>query len=250
MGIKVLGYSERGLINSLFYELSYKADGASLLGQLLDKAYYSDSKASFGVSNPIILIEQSFSDFGDADAVLSFENDGRRQTVFVEAKVKTCEKDEWKIGREFEEFRTGIGAKRLSSSNLFTQLYHKYRLADGITKGSIAAVASEGLLFPDCSTRSPRKLGKNKIVLQAAEMISKSLDDVTFLGIVPDKMENIEEFVDSTLRLFNPGSDPNWRWSVRNWGWLNWQTIKEYCEVNGFENTLGNFKHNEEQIFE
>jgi len=249
MGTEILGYSERGLINSLFYELSYKDRDGKLLGQLLNKAYFPDRKGSFEVSKATILIEQSFSDFGDADVVLLIENGDHKQSIFLEAKVKTYEKGEWKVDDEFEEFKAGIKKRKLSSSNLFTQLYHKHRLADGLANMPIADVASKGLLFPDCSTKSPRKLGKNEIVLKAAKMIKKYLDDVFFVGIVPDKIKNIEEFVDSKLRLYIPGKDPNWHWSVRNWGWLSWQTIMKYCEANHLENTLGNFKHNEEQIF-
>ena len=58
MGIEILGYSERGLINSLFYELSYKDRDGKLLSQLINKTYFPDSKGSFEVSKATILIEQ------------------------------------------------------------------------------------------------------------------------------------------------------------------------------------------------
>jgi len=249
MGTELLGYSERGLINSLFYELSYKDPDGKLLGQLLDKVYFPDWKGSFKVTDVTILIEQSFSDFGDADVVLLIKNGVRNQTVFIEAKVKTSGKGGWKIADEFVEFKAGSEPKKLSSSNLFTQLYHKHRLVDGIAEMGVDYVASKGVLFPACSTKSPRKLGKNKIVLRAAKMIEEYPDDFFFIGIVPDKIKNIEEFVDSELRLFDPGNDPNWHWNVRNWGWLSWQTVKNFCEANDLKITLGNFEHNEEQIF-
>jgi len=249
MGTEILGYSERGLINSLFYELSYKDREGKLLSQLINKTYFPDSKGSFEFSKATILIEQSFSDFGDADVVLLIENGDHKQTVFIEAKVKTSGKGTWKIADEFEEFKAGTETDKLSSFNLFTQLYHKHRLADGIVEMGVKDVASKGLLFPACSTKSPRKLGKNEIVLKAANMIKPFLKDVFFIGIVPDKTKNIEEFVDKELRAFVPIKDPNWHWSVRNWGWLSWHTIKDFCDENDFNNTLCNFRHNEKQIF-
>jgi hypothetical protein len=249
MGTELLGYSERGLVNSLFYELSYKDPDGKLLGQLLDKVYFPDRKGSFKVSDVTILIEQSFSDFGDADVVLLIKNGGHNQTVFIEAKIKTNEKREWIIEDEFEKFRAGSESKKLSSSNLFTQLYHKCRLANGIAEMGVDDVASKGVLFPACSTKSPRKLGNNKIVLRAAKRVEEYPDDVCFIGIVPDKKANIKEFVDKELRPFIPKKDPNWHWSLRNWGWLSWLTIKEFCQANDLKNTLANFKHNEEQIF-
>jgi hypothetical protein len=254
MRTELLGYSERGLINSLFYELNYKDPDGKLLSQLLDKVYFPDWKGSFKVSEVTILIEQSFSDFGDADVVLLIKNGVRNQTVFIEAKVKTSGKGGWKIADEFAEFRAGSEPKKLSSSNLFTQLYHKHRLVDGIAEMGVDYVASKGLPFPACSTKSPRKLGKNKIVRRAANMIAANIikeyhDDVFFIGILPDQKKNIEEFVDKELRPFIPKKDPNWHWSIKNWGWLSWQTVKNFCEANDLKITLGNFEHNEEQIF-
>jgi hypothetical protein len=246
---KILGYSERGMLNSLFYELSHRNAGRTLLGQLLDNNYFPDCVGSFKVSEATILMEQSFSDFGDADVVLLIDNGDHKQSLFIEAKIKTHGREIWKIADEFGKFRAGIESNKLSSSNLFTQLYHKHRLVDGIAEMGVDYVASKGLPFPGCSTKSPRKLGKNKIVLRAAKKIKEYLGDVFFVGIVPDNMENIKVFVDKELRTFVPKRDPNWHWSNKNWGWLTWQTVKDFCEANGLGSTLNNFEHNKGQIF-
>ncbi|OFV68089.1 MAG: hypothetical protein SCAL_000729 [Candidatus Syntrophoarchaeum caldarius] len=54
------------------------------------------------------MIEQSFSDFGDADAVILVNNQGDKEAVFIEAKVKTSQKPYWSILEEFEDFKIGI----------------------------------------------------------------------------------------------------------------------------------------------
>ena len=125
MGIKLLGYSERGLLNSLFYELSARDKSIELLGRLLNQAYFSGGGHAFKISEAQIFIEPSLSDFGDADTVLLIKNSGRKQTVFIEAKVKTFKKKEWLIKNEFEKFRAGVEDKKVSVSNLFAQLYQK-----------------------------------------------------------------------------------------------------------------------------
>jgi hypothetical protein len=182
--------------------------------------------------------------------MLLIENLGQRQSVFIEAKVKTRKKGEWSLKKEIIKFDTRIRMKRVSSSNLFTQLYYKHRLAEGIIQKDIDYLVTNGLPFPDWSTKKrTRKLGKNNVVLDATKLMKDYLNAAFFIGIVPDRTENIEEFVKNELAAFTRRSDPNWHWSIRNWGWLSWRAIKEFCETNDLENTLGNFKHNEGQIY-
>ncbi len=77
---------------------------------------------SFQISDVKIVIEPSFSDFGDADAVILVNNQGVKQVIFIEAKVKTYQKHYWSILDEFEEFKSGIKANKVNSSNLFVRL--------------------------------------------------------------------------------------------------------------------------------
>jgi len=118
--MEILGYSERGLINSLFYELKYSPNNLQLLNSLLSLVSFPYQKVNFQISEAKILIEQSFSDFGDADLVLLVSNFKSKQVIFIEAKVKTYQRDYWNI---LEEFKRGVEKDKVSSSNLFVQLY-------------------------------------------------------------------------------------------------------------------------------
>ena len=250
MGIKLLGYSERGLVNSLFYELSSRDQDGPLLSLLLNPVYFPDGERKFQIDEAVILIEPSLSDFGDADAVLFIENSGRKQTVFIETKVKTSAKDKWKIHDEFEEFKKGIKNERVSSSNLFTQLYHKRRLIQGISEIGIQALAKEGLAFPRCSTKKdPRKIGSNPVVSRVVERMSYYLDQSFFIGLVPDDAINIRKIAPTDFKLAEFENDPNWHWSTANWGWLEWKAVEEFCKENGLSDTLFNFEHNKGQIY-
>lgn len=105
------------------------------------------------------MIEQSFSDFGDADAVVLVENKSWKQALFIEAKVRAFKK--WQILIEFEKFaetsekirekikrnEDAQEIKRKLTSNLFMQFYLKTRMVKTLQKSDVAQL-QEGIQFP------------------------------------------------------------------------------------------------------
>ncbi len=70
--MKIWGYSERGMINSLFYEIQTNNTPEILIQDILSITQDIDiTKKSIvlDIKTVDLLIEQSFSDFGDADAL-------------------------------------------------------------------------------------------------------------------------------------------------------------------------------------
>src|SRR2546422_7904209 len=132
--MKVTGYSERGAVNGLFYELAYSSAPLERLERLLAVAHFAGGKRiGESLTGAQVFIEQSLSDFGDADAILLLEFGEKKSVAFLEAKVKASAAEAWTLGQEFGQFVYGCRTERkLSSSNLFTQLYHKARLIDGL----------------------------------------------------------------------------------------------------------------------
>jgi len=247
---KILGYSERGIINSLFYEIGSKSSSNKLLGELLSLAYFHAISPSFDIEDAIILIEHSFSDFGDADAVILIENAGHKQAIFIEAKVKTWEKTGWRICDEFRKFKNGTRDINVYSSNLFTQLYHKYRLVEAIKEMGIDRVSNEGVVFPNWSSKKkPRKLGNNGVVIETTKKIKNYLNETFYIGIVPDQNNRIESFVTGKLTNFGNKDELDWHWSTKTWGWLSWEKIHKFCEKSNLELTCWNFNHNKGQIY-
>jgi hypothetical protein len=123
--MEIFGYSERGIINSLLYEMKFSQNNLQLLNDFLPLVSFPYQIVNFKISGAKILIEQSFSDFGDADAVLLLNNEGNNQVNFIEAKVKTSQ-GKWSIYDEFEKFKSGVPKSEPPkgfSSNLFVQLY-------------------------------------------------------------------------------------------------------------------------------
>lgn len=91
--------------------------------------------------------------------VFLLNNNGNKQTIFIEAKVKTFQGD-WNILKEFEKFSEGVAKSdppKGFSSNLFVQLYFKMRLIKALKSGGIEQL-KKGLQFPKSLLKRTGKL--------------------------------------------------------------------------------------------
>jgi hypothetical protein len=183
--MNIFGYSERGAINALMFEIAFSPHSTSLLQRLLERAMFLRRDPPAGEINAAtVLIEQSLSDFGDADAILLLDRPTSKSAVFVEGKVKSSQTKDWTLAAQFAAFQDGLTAK-VSSSNLFAQLYHKVRFAIA-TQGEGQQMLRNGVQFPACSSKSLRRIGTNPVVLRAVQRITPYAADPYYLAIVPD----------------------------------------------------------------
>jgi len=110
--MKIIGNSERGMINALFYEIDNVQNNTQILSDLLNTVCFPNknipNNIHFQIKDATILIEQSFSDFGDSDVVLLIDNNGVKQTVFIEAKVKTYHRKQYDNDKVFQKFTNSI----------------------------------------------------------------------------------------------------------------------------------------------
>jgi len=244
--MEILGYSERGLINSLCYELKYLPDNLRLLNNLLSLVSFPYRTVNFQISEAKILVEQSFSDFGDADLVLLVNNVKSKQVIFIEAKVKTYQRAYWNIFEEFEEFKKGIEKDKINSSNLFIQLYHKVRLVKALQIGGLKQLQN-GVQFPRCSSKSHRKVGDNKVVLKAVNKLMDYYNETLFIALLPENDSNLRNFYNDTLKDYSPEGFQEW--DIKDWGYVSWIRVEEFCKRNSLEGILKNFKWNEGQVY-
>jgi hypothetical protein len=246
--MEILGYSERGLINSLFYEVKCSKKKFDLINNMLALIAfpYQKEKISFNITKAKILIEQSFSDFGDADAVLLIENNNRKQIIFIEAKVKNCQRTCWNISKEFNKFEKGINENKVSSSNLFVQLYHKVRLIKALQNGSLNNLTN-GINFPKCSSKRIRKIGNNQVVIKSVNECLNYFEESFFIALIPENMSELKYFYNNTLRNYSPSGFHDW--DTKNWGYISWGQIEDFCRSNKFIGTLKNFEWNKGQIY-
>ena len=240
--MEILGYSERGAINALLYEIAFSSAPVDGVTSLLRQAAFANCALQLDdVSGVTCLVEQSLSDFGDADAILLLHRPSGGTAVFLEGKVKPAQTSVWTLQREFERFKDGLEST-VSSSNLFAQLYHKVRFVGAATCGDQRL--SRGVTFPHCSSKRLRKIGGNPVVLRAVEQVGPFLNDPYYVGLVPDSPQNVRTFVSE--RLNNSRFDVLDGWDVSRWGFLCWTDVAKFCADDGLPVTSGVLKFNRE----
>jgi hypothetical protein len=233
----IYGYSERGIINSMAYFLNenpkFINDFIKILGVPLEDSDYEYK----------ILIEQSFSDFGDSDLIIIIKDkvNEKKKVIFIECKIKTYQ-GAFQINSEFNKINNAIKSnKKISgiSSNLFVQLYYKYLLIN--TDGNSSNDHSVKDIFKK-SNGNPRILGSNKIVLRAFDEIRSS--DYYYVAIVstaPNEMgsKEFEKKIRTLgLMLLN-----------HNVFLCYWGNLEDYFKKINATKVLEVFKYNEGQIY-
>ena len=244
--MQITGYSERGAVSSLLYEIAYSRSPENVLTRLLARAVFPFAPACLlDVVSADVLVEQSLSDFGDSDAILLLSTKGGRCCVFLEAKVKPLQSVVWSLESEYQRFSEGLSDK-VSSSNLFTQLYHKVRLVNGLRRGGIEELQS-GLRFPPSSTRLVRKIGHNGVVLRAVDRLLPHLQKVLYLALTPDNPRSSRAFFDGTLATSRP---PGYsEWDTADYGFVCWCEVEEFCRQESLVNTARVLEFNRGQIY-
>lgn len=220
--ITLLGYSERGVMNALFYGIAYHGSENDLQ-KFLNLAVGEDAGS---YSDFEIIMEGSLSDFGDSDAIIiaKRKNNEMDQTVFfIEAKVSNGDKNNTLENRykEFQKDFNGNIRKEGYSSNLLYQLCLKHYLFkltrekekisdlskfkdEESLKGLIISAGCEN--YNDYiklkGGNKLRKFGKNPVVHEFIKKIS-DCKNAHFIAILPDPKNYINKHRDSILNSDN-----------------------------------------------
>lgn len=219
----VYGYSERRMINSLMYSMN--PDQMSKFITLLtgDKLLPGDHDSID------ILIEQSLSDFGDADLIIMYTTSNKRVAAFIEAKVKTWSTKKWTISSEYRKFNDT--SYKYNGSNIFRQLSLKKALVENFDSAKSGITISDSRV---CGKKKTKKTGDNSVVQEALNKIREA-DHFVYIGIVPDSPENINQLKpedsESCIKF------------------IPWSTIFNFSEHEKLKNALLNFDYNSGQIY-
>jgi hypothetical protein len=234
-------------MNALFYEVASVTDPTEALHGLLKRASFPFSRSRPLQGEADVLIEQSFSDFGDPDAlVLIRALESRTCAVFIEGKVKGSQASDWRIANEFEKFKTGLRPGQKSRSNLFTQLYYKQRLVAGLRQGGVQRL-KQGLQFPAWSRKKLRKIGNNKVVEKATQQLQAHCTDVFYLAVVSDEEQRVTKFFPMLKTV--PHETLAEFWDVSTYGFLTWAQVKGFCEEFQLKHTIDVLDYNDGQIY-
>lgn len=183
--MEIIGYSERGAMNALFYGMASnaKGDDDSQMREFLRLAGIDDPKS---FSDFEIYPEFSLSEFGSPDLVIIAQKEESKVVFFIEAKAScglTYKTDEQK--NKHEEYISHEKWKNGHASNLFFQLRLKhfffeqrYNILD------TGAKATTGQEKVEKTKNHIRKIGNNPIVIKFAKEI-RECSKAYYIAIIP-----------------------------------------------------------------
>ena len=244
-GITLYGYSERGVMNALFYGIAYRGDENNLR-KLLKLAVNDEADNYLDFK---IIMEGSLSDFGDSDAIIiaKRKNTENIQTVFfIEAKVSNGDNKNT-LEKRYKDFCNNFNSNKREggySSNLFYQLclkHYLFKLTRIIKDNSdlneykdknledliklADYVDYKGYITRKGSNKR-RKFGKNPVVHKFINDI-KNCSDAKYIAIVPDPNENnIDKSIKNFIRDKNIDiiTQPDF---IDNLHFITWHQIKD-----------------------
>lgn len=231
--MKILGYSERGIINSLIFSIGEKKE---LMNAFIGKIAIPEIELlRDSVKDYTILLEQSFSRFGDSDLVIiiEYEKPIKNKVLFIEGKVNTF-KGSWNIQSQFDKYIEPINDENIIKptnywSNLFSQLHLKKLLIENWN-----SIVFEDDFEINTAYLGNRKIGSNGIVMSALQFIKCDISDAYFVGLIPSAESEIEKFQQN----HNTGNY-----------YISWGKVHQFCKDYKLEKVLDIFNYNEGQIY-
>lgn len=237
--IEVYAYSERGIINSIIYELFY-SNGHSKITAILDMIKPPIEVGK--IINLKIFIEQSFSGFGAPDLIFFIKNDKNKNiAIIIEAKVR-AEKKNWNLNEQLKDLKKRIEKKKYIASNLFSQLYLKQRLFQAIKNNEDL---NNRIQLPLEFSTTAGKLGNNVVVNKAFDML-RNLDDFYLIMLIPQHKKGIKDFFNE-LSNIEYLTDTYEGFDVNKIHYLSFEELKDYCKDN-LVNSAKIFDYNGKQI--
>lgn len=225
--VKVLGYSERGIINSIVFFLREHASHIpgfiKILGIKDEENFFNNS------CDYTFLNEQSFSDFGSNDWTIIAEKNEVKRVIFIEAKRGKSYKIEEKF-KKINDYCKDYKEYKGVSSNIYAQIYYKFLLTqidnDNEFKGSKIG-------------KRIKKLGGNNVVKRAFNDYIRPTTKFYYVAILPKEVNDFSENF-SELGLEIPTDDLE---SV------SWGKIEQFFMDIKATSVIENFIYNEGQIY-
>lgn len=170
--MKIVGYSERGAMNALFYGIAL-ANDKKAFAEFLTKI-----SIDYHVSDVEFFMEFSLSEFGSPDLLVTFNGNNQKHILFIEAKTSCGKK--YELEKAFKYFeRTKKDKDRYDgySSNLYYQLSMKKLFFENLPN----SIDGNGTIGIDGRTH---KIGDNFVVKAICEKI-KACNVAHYIAIVP-----------------------------------------------------------------
>lgn len=251
--MELLGYSERGFINAFFYGVFHHPEPAVVMGSFLRLVQWpllaEPPALTHDASADAVLVEQSYSDFGDADATILCSAGEDRAVFFCEAKRGR----EFRLGKEWDDFTTRFRHGYTGGvSNAFRQLYLKQRLVGALVGGDdlTGGIEFDGVLQPVRGNRR-RKLGHNTVVRRAVDMVRRYLGQAYYLLLTPEAITpRLVEGLRAAHSFAPAPAEPKPRgWDLTRWGLVSVQEMVALCQSSGMRHAVEVARFNDGQLF-
>ncbi|MCR4849381.1 MAG: hypothetical protein K5920_11115 [Bacteroidales bacterium] len=199
--MKIVGYSERGAMNALFYGIALDQEhkGIEAMKEFLKLACIEDAE---GFSDFELYPEFSLSDFGEPDLMIKAKFKNKDSIMFfIEAKVSANDRYDLKTQKDIHDSYLKDHAIHSDghSSNLFYQFKLKnyfFQLKDCFSEESRLKIVQERIdknIDPAIVTTGNRhrKIGKNGVVNWIVNDVIKECVMAKYIAIIPEKKSNI-----------------------------------------------------------
>lgn len=176
----IIGYSERGAMNALFYGMAHdKQDGESAIKRFIKMAGICGEFSDFTLYN-----EFSLSDFGDPDLMITAKDlDGKYVVFFIEAKA-SCGKY-YDLQEQKSHHDSYMAGDDKYSQGYASNLYYQLRLKNFFWVNYLKKPGRKDDNDRLTNSRGrERKIGENLIVNKIVEEIRKC-DQAFFIAIIP-----------------------------------------------------------------
>lgn len=218
--MSILGYSERGIVNSLIYTIGECEDRLKEFIELI--------VPKIEIEDPIgyeILLEQSFSNFGTSDLIIMIRcrKPEDNKVLFFEAKVKAHRN--WNIVDEYNDYQN---PNTDNHSNLFYQLVMKKKLIKNYNENGIIRVQRNEYRWITT--------GDNPVIIKAIKKM-RDFKEAYYIGIIPDNDIDIETFKMNILE------------DVKFIRFVSWRSIHSFCIQNNLDKVNNVFDFNIGQIY-
>ena len=221
--MKIYGYSERGAMNALFYEMAFKNDKNDMIEFLKLAEIYDDfSDFEFKIYN-----EFSLSEFGSPDLVIIAKKGNEKIAFFIEAKASCCNYYDIKEQKNQHNNYVSKGEHDNGhASNLFFQL----RLKNYFFQWFCERKESNSIIIRNDDNNRLRKtkghnrgIGSNPIVLAFANEF-KNCKVAHYIAIIPQSKDSI------------PNPDNSYELKIH---FVTWEKIfKKFEEYEFFKKTI------------
>jgi hypothetical protein len=246
--VTLLGYSERGMVNSLCSDLASSPRPLELVRNLLSWCCFrfaGDHVPDLSrIAKVTYLVEQSFSAYGSLDLLILLDHfSNRRQAILLEAKVAAYGNPNQLVARELARFQAHLNDNTMNTSSLLVQLYRKMIL--------VQRLQQQADLNQNHPVEGYLRIGQHPIVLAACDLLAEYCTDAWYVALVPDGQAAAQHALgqENFLQPHPPGELLDWL--PQRCGFLTWPRIADECQndADSWPRTLQSYAWNLGQIF-